>query len=68
MVKYLAAVLRAYRELAQPNEKLAMTLKRLGLDEFKAAVVQALDLPYDDLAAAAQQARQDMEQALRIGP
>jgi NAD(P)H-nitrite reductase large subunit len=68
VVKYLAAVLRAYRELAQPNEKLAMTLKRLGLDEFKAAVVQALDLPYDDLAAAAQQARQDMEQALRIGP
>ncbi len=68
VVKYLAAVLRTYRELAQPNEKLALTLKRLGLEVFKNAVVQSLDLPYDDLAALARQARQDMEQALCIDP
>lgn len=67
VVKYLAAVLRAYRELAEPNEKLAMTLKRLGLEVFKDLVEQYLDLPYDDLAALAQQARQEMEQALCLG-
>lgn len=67
VVKYLAAVLRAYRELAQPNEKLALTLKRIGFDEFKDAVERGLELPYDDLAAVAQQARKDMEQALCIG-
>lgn len=68
VVQYLAAVLRTYRELAQPNEKLAMTLKRLGLETFKAAVEKSLALPYGDLAALAQQARQEMEQAMCIGP
>jgi NAD(P)H-nitrite reductase large subunit len=68
VIKYLAAVLRAYRELAQPNEKLAMTIKRLGLTEFKAAVEQFLDLPFDDLAALAQESRQKMERAEIVGP
>jgi NAD(P)H-nitrite reductase large subunit len=68
VVKYLGAVLRSYRELAQPNEKLSLTLKRLGLDEFKAAVEKSLHLPYDDLAALAQQALREMEQALWLGP
>ncbi len=68
VVKYLAAVLRAYRELAGPNEKLAMTLKRLGLEAFQVVVEQGLERPYDDLAALAQQARKEMEQALCIGP
>lgn len=67
VVKYLAAVLRTYRELAQPNEKLALTLKRLGLEAFKATVEHSLDLPYDDLAVLAQQARREMEQALWLG-
>lgn len=61
--KYLAAVLRAYRELAQPNERLFKTIERLGLEEFKNALEPFLDLPYDDLAAEAKQARQEMEQA-----
>lgn len=68
VAKYLAAVLRSYRELAQPNEKLALTLKRLGLEVFKEAVEQALELPYDDLAELAQQARREMEQALCLDP
>ena len=68
VVKYLAAVLHAYRELAQPNEKLALTLKRISFETFKGAVEQGLELPYDDLAALALQARTKMEQALCIGP
>ncbi|MCD4688563.1 MAG: hypothetical protein K8R55_04415, partial [Desulfuromonadaceae bacterium] len=68
VVKYLAAVLHAYRELAQPNEKLALPLKRISFETFKGAVEQGLELPYDDLAALALQARTKMEQALCIGP
>jgi NAD(P)H-nitrite reductase large subunit len=66
--RHLAAVLRAYRELAQPRERLYRTIERLGLEEFKSALEPFLDLPYDDLAAEAKQARQEMEQAECIGP
>lgn len=65
---YLAAMLRAYRELAQPNERLYRTIERLGFEKFKAALESYLDLPYDDLAEEARQARQQMEQDECIGP
>ncbi|MEZ4485112.1 MAG: hypothetical protein R2864_11155 [Syntrophotaleaceae bacterium] len=68
VVKYLAAVLRCYRQLAEPNERLSRTIERLGFDAFKLAVEEALELPYDDLAALAQQARKDMEQAEIVLP
>jgi len=65
--KYLAALLRAYRELAQPNERLFKTIERFGFEEFKAVLEQYLDLAYDDLAAEAKQARQELEQVACIG-
>lgn len=67
VVRYLAAVLRCYRELAEPNERLARTIERLGFDEFKGAVEQGLELPYDDLAAEARESRRAMEQAVVVG-
>lgn len=66
--KYLAAVLRAYRELAQPDERLARTIERIGLAEFKGLVEQSLHLPYEDLAAVAKQAREAAEQSKCAGP
>lgn len=65
--KYLAAVLRSYRELAQGNERLALTIARVGFDDFKEAVEKALEMPYDDLAAEARESRQAMEQAVVVG-
>jgi len=65
--KYLAALLRAYRELAQPNERLFKTIERFGFEEFKAVLEKDLDLPYDDLAAEAKQARQELEKVECIG-
>lgn len=65
---YLAAMLRAYREQAQPNERLFKTIERLGLEDFKTTLERYLDRPYDDLAAEAKQARLEMEQAECIGP
>jgi NAD(P)H-nitrite reductase large subunit len=63
----LAAMLRAYRELASPNERLFKTIERLGFEEFKSVLERYVDLPYDDLAAEAKQARLEMEQAECIG-
>lgn len=60
--KYLAALVRAYRELAQPGERLFKTIDRLGIETFKTALESYLDHPYDDLAAEAKQARLAMEQ------
>lgn len=68
VITYLAAVLRAYRELAEPNERLARTIERISFDVFKNAVEKVLELPYDDLAAEALQSRQAMEQGETIGP
>lgn len=66
--KYLAAMLRAYRELAQSNERLFKTIERFGFEEFKNALEQYLNLPYDDLAEEALHSRQAMEQGETIGP
>ncbi len=65
--KYLAAVLRCYRELAEPNERLARTIERRGFEVFKEAVEGCLDQPCDDLAQEARESRQAMEQAVVVG-
>ncbi|APG27057.1 hypothetical protein A7E78_03940 [Syntrophotalea acetylenivorans] len=65
--KYLAAVLRCYRELAEPNERLALTIPRVGFEVFKAAVKQALEVPFDDLAQEALESRRAMEQMVVVG-
>ena len=65
--KYLAAMLRAYRELAQPNERPFKTIERLGFEAFKNELEKYLDLAYDDLAAEAKQSRLAMEQGDTIG-
>ncbi len=65
--KYLAAVLRAYRELGEPNERLALTIARVGFEVFKEVVEKGLELPYDDLAAEALESRLAMEQAVVVG-
>lgn len=59
--KYLAAVLRVYRKGAQPNERLAKTISRIGLDTFRADVLSMLDAPFDDLARIAKDAREKAE-------
>ena len=47
--KYLAAVLRTYKELGEPNDRLATTIGRVGFDDFKKAVEAKLEHPFDDL-------------------
>ncbi|GJQ57936.1 MAG: hypothetical protein D8M57_00910 [Candidatus Scalindua sp. AMX11] len=54
--KYLAAVLRVYRKEAQPNERLAKTLSRIGFDTFRTDILSILDTPFDDLTRIAQDA------------
>jgi dissimilatory sulfite reductase (desulfoviridin) alpha/beta subunit len=66
--KFLAAVLRTYRDLAGADERLAMTIERVGLREFKGAVEKCLDMSYEDLASLAKQAREAAEQSECIGP
>lgn len=66
--RYLAAVLRGYQGLAKPDERLSRTIERVGLEAFKEAVSQYLDMPYDDLAAVAKEAREAAEQSECIGP
>jgi len=68
VARYLAAVLRVYRENAQPNERAAATIARMGLDAFKTAVTEKLDIPYDDLAQEALRARKTAEESECIGP
>jgi dissimilatory sulfite reductase (desulfoviridin) alpha/beta subunit len=41
--KYLAAVLRAYRELDEPDDRLITTINRVGFDDFKKAVKSKLE-------------------------
>jgi NAD(P)H-nitrite reductase large subunit len=66
--KYLAAVLRVYRQEAQPNERLAKTLSRIGLDAFREKVASQLDTPFDDLMQAAKEAREKAMSSQCIGP
>ncbi len=66
--KYLAAVIRTYRGQAKPDERLAVTIERVGLSQFKDAVEGALDTPYDDLAAMAKEAREAAKCSQCLGP
>lgn len=59
--KYLAAVLRIYRKVAQPNERLTKTISRVGFDVFRADVLSMLDAPFDDLIKIAKEAREKAE-------
>lgn len=65
--KYLAAVLRSYKKLATPDERLAKTIERVGLSVFREAVEKQLDTPYDDLAAMAKEMRDAAECSQCIG-
>jgi len=65
--KYLAAVLRTYKEQAEPDERLAKTIERVGLSAFGEHVEKYLDTPYDDLAAMAKEAREAAERSQCIG-
>lgn len=58
IAKYLAAVLRVYKEMAEPDERLAKTISRLGFDAFKAEVNARLGVPFDDFIQAAKDARE----------
>lgn len=64
---YLASVLRTYRELAEPNERLYRTIERVGFETFKEALEKGLGQPYDDLAAEARESRRAIEQAVVVG-
>lgn len=56
--KYLAAVLRVYRKEAQPDERLARTVSRVGLNTFREDVVSQLDTSFDDLVQTAKETRE----------
>jgi dissimilatory sulfite reductase (desulfoviridin) alpha/beta subunit len=56
--KYLAAVLRAYKEKAKPDERLAKTIERIGFADFKEAVETKLEHSYDDLIEKAKEIRE----------
>lgn len=59
--KYLAAVLRVYKEMAEPDERLARTISRVGFDVFKIEVEAQLEVPFYDLVQAAKDAREKAE-------
>ena len=65
--KYLAAVLRTYKEMAEPDERLAKTISRIGFDAFKAEVEARLEVPFDDFIQAAKDAR-EIRERLRTKP
>jgi NAD(P)H-nitrite reductase large subunit len=64
--RYLAAVLRVYREIAEQNERLSKTLSRIGLDDFKNKVEAHLETPFDDLIKEAENARETAEKSICI--
>ncbi|MCP4263956.1 MAG: hypothetical protein GY774_41585 [Planctomycetes bacterium] len=66
--KYLAAVLRVYRKEAEPDERLAKTLSRVGLDTFKEDVVSQLETSFDDLIQTAKESREKAMASQCIGP
>ena len=49
VTKYLAAVLRTYKEFGEPDDRLATTIDRVGFDDFKKAVESKLEQSFDDL-------------------
>jgi NAD(P)H-nitrite reductase large subunit len=65
--KYLAAVLRTYRELGEPDDRLATTINRVGFDDFKKAVESKLEQPYDDLIQEAKDVREKEKTTECIG-
>lgn len=67
VAKYLAGVVRVYKEIAQPNERLSKTISRVGLDQFKDQVEIQLDKPFDDLILLAEQAREKAKKQKCIG-
>jgi len=66
--KYLAAVLRSYKGLAEADERLATTIERVGLSTFSEHVEKHLPTPYADLAATAKDARETAECSECLGP
>ncbi len=64
--KYLAAVLRVYKEKAEPDERLSKTLARIGLDSFKNEVEVYLETPIDDLVQEAKDAREKAKESTCI--
>ena len=56
--KYLAAVLRTYRELGEADDRLSTTINRVGFDNFKKAVVLKIEQPFDDLIVEAKAVRE----------
>ncbi|MDP6636666.1 MAG: hypothetical protein QGG42_17340 [Phycisphaerae bacterium] len=66
--KYLAAVLRSYKALAEADERLATTIERVGLSTFSEHVEKYLATPYADLAATAKEARETAECSESLGP
>lgn len=65
--KHLAAVLRVYKKEAQPNERLAKTISRIGLDKFRTDVLSIRSTPFDDLARIAKEACKKTEASHYIG-
>lgn len=61
--KYLAAVLRTYRELGEPDDRLSTTIKRVGFDDFKKAVESKIEQSYDDLIQEAKVVREKEKNA-----
>jgi len=66
--KYLATVLRTYRELDEPDDRLATTINRLGFDDFKQAVESKLEQSYDDLIQEAKAVREKEKTSECIEP
>jgi NAD(P)H-nitrite reductase large subunit len=64
--KYLASVLRVYREKAAQDERFSKTLARIGLEVFKSEVEASLETPYDDLIEEARNAREKAEESTCI--
>ena len=65
--KYLAAVLRVYMKEAQPDERLAKTISRVGFDAFREDVKSRLDTSFDDLIQTAKESREKAETSQCIG-
>lgn len=66
VAKYLASVLRVYKEKATPDERLSRTLARIGLEVFKSEVESRLETPFADLIEAARDARETAEESVCI--
>lgn len=64
--KYLAAVIRVYKEKAEPDERLSKTLTRIGLEAFKNEVEARLEKPLDDLIEEAKNARETAQKSTCI--